>query len=104
MILRRPTAALAAMLCLAAWSAQAAVTVTVADGEYRVKADAYEGRFRQQNVNHNVLERSRQLPGYEWSANNTYNHRDSNTSAYGQGTSGDEDRVVLVTAHWVMDQ
>lgn len=68
------------------------------------KADAYEGRFRQQNVNHNVLERSRQLPGYEWSANNTYNHRDSNTSAYGQGTSGDEDRVVLVTAHWVMDQ
>lgn len=41
-MIRRPTAALTVMLCLSAWSAQAAVTVTVAEGEYRVKADAYE--------------------------------------------------------------
>lgn len=68
------------------------------------KPDSYEGRFRQQNANHNALERSRQIPGFEWSANNTYTRRDSSTSAFGRGTAGDEDRVVLVTAHWIMDQ
>ncbi|HCL74652.1 MAG TPA: prepilin-type cleavage/methylation domain-containing protein [Pseudomonas sp.] len=68
------------------------------------KADAYEGRFRQQNANANVLQPSRQMPGYEWNANNTYTSRDSHPSAYGRGTSSEQDRVVLVTAHWVMDQ
>lgn len=68
------------------------------------KADSYEGRFRQQNANHNALERSRQIPGFEWSANNTYTRRDSNASSFGGGSAGDEDRVVLLTAHWIMDQ
>ena len=68
------------------------------------KADAYEGRFRQQNANANVLERSRQLPGDEWSANNSYSSRDPNPTAFGQGAFSEQDSVVLVTAHWVMDQ
>ena len=68
------------------------------------RADAHEGRFRQQNANANVLQPSRQIPGYEWDANNTYSSGDSHPSAYGRGTSSEQDRVVLVTAHWVMDQ
>ena len=68
------------------------------------KPDAYEGRFRQQNANTNVLERSRHIPGYEWEANNSYTNADSNPSAFGEGASSGEERVVLVTAHWVMDQ
>lgn len=71
------------------------------------KADALEGRFRQQNSNVNATERSAQVPGHEWLANNTYSADGVDPTAMsgrGRGESRDEDRVVLVTAHWLMDQ
>lgn len=71
------------------------------------KPDALEGRFRQQNANVNSTQRSAQAPGHEWLANNTYaaNGADPSTNlGRGRGESLDEDRVVLVTAHWLMDQ
>ncbi|MDB5942693.1 MAG: hypothetical protein JWQ13_2259 [Ramlibacter sp.] len=71
------------------------------------KADAMEGRFRQQNSNPNTTQRSANAPGHEWLANNTYavNGADPTTMlGRGRGESLDEDRVVLITAHWQMDQ
>lgn len=71
------------------------------------KADALEGRFRQQNAGINTTQRSVGVPGHEWLANNTYsiNGADPTTMlGRGRGESQDEDRVVLVTAHWLMDQ
>lgn len=71
------------------------------------KADALEGRFRQQNQHSNVTQRSAQMPGHEWLANNTYSVNGSDPSAMlgrDRGESLNEDRVVLVTAHWQMDQ
>jgi len=44
------------------------------------------------------------LPGVEWGANNTFQEDDANATADGTGDNQDEDRVFLVTAHWVMDQ
>lgn len=72
------------------------------------KADALEGRFRAQNSGNNSAELSSQRPGHEWAANNTF----ALGQAPGVGTAGgqgagqnrDEDRVILLTAHWVMDQ
>lgn len=68
------------------------------------KADALEGRFRQQNSNSNLTEGSSQMPGHEWLANNTYAQGGTEPTARGRGESRDEDRVALVTAHWLMDQ
>jgi len=69
------------------------------------KADALEGRFRQQNMRPNSEQTSNQRPGYEWGANNTYSATDDTApTAQGRGVSRDEDRVVLVTGHWAMDQ
>ncbi len=72
------------------------------------KPDALEGRFRIQNSAVNDNEPTRQQPGHEWLANNTMqqgapagivanNGKDA-------GRNRDEDRVILLTAHWVMDQ
>lgn len=69
------------------------------------KPDALEGRFRQQNANLNDTEPSSQKPGIEWGSNNTYAQSEQGTTtAEGVGRDKDEDRVSLVTAHWVMDQ
>lgn len=69
------------------------------------KPDALEGRFRQQNSASNNTEVSSQRPGTEWGTNNTYAQTEAGaTSAQGLGRDKDEDRVSLVTAHWVMDQ
>jgi hypothetical protein len=71
------------------------------------KADALEGRFRQQNINANTTQRSAQMPGHEWLANNTFSANGNDPTALlglGRGESLDEDRVVLLTAHWTMDQ
>lgn len=71
------------------------------------KADALEGRFRQQNRASNSTQRSAQMPGHEWLANNTFavNGLDpSSMLGRGRGESLDENRVVLLTAHWQMDQ
>jgi prepilin-type N-terminal cleavage/methylation domain-containing protein len=71
------------------------------------KADALEGRFRQQNVETNTTQRSVQTPGHEWLANNTFAVNGADPTIMlgrGRGESQDEDRVVLITAHWQMDQ
>ncbi|MDR1530152.1 MAG: prepilin-type N-terminal cleavage/methylation domain-containing protein [Burkholderiales bacterium] len=69
------------------------------------KADALEGRFRQQDDRLNTQELSSQRPGREWSANNTYAQDDAvYQTADGRGNNRDEDRVVLLTAQWIMEQ
>jgi prepilin-type N-terminal cleavage/methylation domain-containing protein len=69
------------------------------------KADALEGRFRQQDARSNAQEISSQQPGMEWSANNTFSQDEgAKQSADDLGGNRDEDRVVLLTAQWIMDQ
>jgi len=73
------------------------------------KPDALEGRFRQQNAASNDSEQSSQRPGVQWASNNTYRQPDQgastqNQTALGSGENKDEDRVALLTAHWIMDQ
>lgn len=69
------------------------------------KADALEGRFRQQDERLNSSEPSSQQPGREWSANNTIDiNEGAFQSAEATGRNRDEDRVVLLTAHWAMNQ
>lgn len=69
------------------------------------KPDALEGRFRQQDARFNLVEGSSNQPGYEWVANNTYGlGQTASPTARGTGQRRDEDRVVLLTAHWLMDQ
>jgi hypothetical protein len=68
------------------------------------KPDAMEGRFRQQNSGTNDGEISSQAPGIEWQANNTYRQDEGSLTATGTGENKDENRVALLTAHWVMDQ
>lgn len=68
------------------------------------KPDALEGRFRQQDAHPNSTQTSSQQPGYEWKANNTYTQDGLIPSAAGAGENRNEDRVVLLTAHWIMDQ
>jgi prepilin-type N-terminal cleavage/methylation domain-containing protein len=69
------------------------------------KADALEGRFRQQDARNNAVEVSSQQPGQEWSANNTFGQEESaKQAADAIGGNRDEDRVVLLTAQWIMDQ
>lgn len=69
------------------------------------KADALEGRFRQQDARLNSQELSSQRPGREWNANNTFAlNNDMPSSAEETGANRDEDRVILLTAQWVMNQ
>jgi prepilin-type N-terminal cleavage/methylation domain-containing protein len=69
------------------------------------KADALEGRFRQQDSRLNSSEPSSQRPGREWSANNTIGISEGAfQSAEATGLNRDEDRIVLLTAHWIMNQ
>ena len=70
------------------------------------KADAIGGRFRQQNQDSNST-RSAPMQGHEWLGNNTYSINGADPSSMlgrGRGESQTEDRVMLVTAHWQMDQ
>jgi prepilin-type N-terminal cleavage/methylation domain-containing protein len=81
------------------------------------KADALEGRFRQQDARHNSNETSSQAPGMEWRANNTFSqdggvsegNSEGKEDAYlsdgdAMGSNRDEDRVKLLTAQWAMEQ
>lgn len=68
------------------------------------KPDALEGRFRAQDARMNSSEPSHQQPGHEWEANNTFANAEAAPTATGVGQNRDEDRIVLRTAHWVMDQ
>lgn len=60
------------------------------------KADAREGMFRQQGVGNDTAG----LPGVEWSTWNTVNFGDTTNTQ----TNLDEDQVIVVTAHYKMNQ
>lgn len=69
------------------------------------KPDALEGRFRQQNNAQNSGNATSQQAGIEWAANNTFEQGGAgNATATGTGDNQDENRVILLTAHWLMDQ
>ena len=75
------------------------------------KPDAREGRFRIQNPASNTAGHLGNTPGDQWAANNTIARAGdiatgpgSEANAQVSGRTLDEDRVVLVTAHWSMDQ
>lgn len=78
------------------------------------KPDSREGRFRiQGRIAHSVATDANG-PGTQWEANNTIRSviQGADGTAVGAGSSGatttglqyDEDRVVLLTAHWTMTQ
>lgn len=69
------------------------------------KPDAREGRFRIQNSATNSSGHTGNEPGVEWPGNNTFSQdQRSEATATGAGRELDEDRVMLVTAQWIMDQ
>ncbi|NQY26813.1 MAG: prepilin-type N-terminal cleavage/methylation domain-containing protein [Piscirickettsiaceae bacterium] len=68
------------------------------------KPDSIEGRFRQQNVDINTGSVTSQQPGVEWAANNTYKFSEGAPASDTTGDNQDENRVILMTAHWAMDQ
>ena len=70
------------------------------------KPDAIEGRFRQQDAALNTGgENTSQQPGVEWRANSTFKvGEEATATSDGEGDNQDENRVVLLTAHWQMDQ
>lgn len=70
------------------------------------KPDAREGRFRIQNAALNTAGHNGNAPGDLWSGNNTValSEGASLANANTDGRKLDEDRVVLVTAHWAMEQ
>lgn len=67
------------------------------------KIDAREGLFRQQNNALNTIGTSGR-PGYEWVGNNTYRQDGITPTVNGTGENRDEDDIVLVTAHYKMNQ
>jgi len=70
------------------------------------KPDAREGRFRIQDAASNLEGHMGNAPGDLWSGNNTVSTHEqaSLENANANGRTLDEDRVVLVTAHWAMEQ
>jgi prepilin-type N-terminal cleavage/methylation domain-containing protein len=69
------------------------------------KPDSIEGRFRQQDVVLNAgNSNTSQQPGVEWAGNNTFKADEVNAAAKTEGDNQDENRVILLTAHWAMDQ
>lgn len=75
------------------------------------KADSREGRFRIQNASLNTAGHVANAPGGQWEANNTQGFTEANSTGPTNPNAGttngrtlDEDRVVLLTAHWAMDQ
>ncbi len=76
------------------------------------KPDAREGRFRIQNSTLNVSNHNGNAPGDLWAGNNTIGRGTEAAPTAGptggraelNGRTLDEDRIVLVTAHWSMDQ
>lgn len=75
------------------------------------KPDAREGRFRMQNAGLNAANHTANAPGDQWAANNTMGFAEAGNAGPGNeanaeknGRTLDEDRVVLLTAHWAMDQ
>lgn len=68
------------------------------------KPDAIEGRFRQQTTTANTAT-TNNVAGTQWAGNNTFDSSQTATATpVGTGTNLDENQIVLVTAHWTMDQ
>jgi hypothetical protein len=67
------------------------------------KADAREGRFRQQSLDVNTVGIAGRA-GVEWGANNTFRQGGQEPTSGLIGSNRDEDRVILVTAHFKMNQ
>lgn len=68
------------------------------------KPDATEGRFRQQSILAPAGPGAAGgVPGVQWVGDNTIEVTQG-AVAQGTGSNQDEDRVILLTAHWVMDQ
>lgn len=69
------------------------------------KPDAQEGRLRIQNAGLNTSNHTGNAPGIQWAGNNTWAQSERGTAtAAATGRTLDEDRVMLMTAHWAMDQ
>lgn len=77
------------------------------------KPDSREGRFRIQNSALNTTDHKANAPGTQWEANNTKAWSEGSatpdpgstgSAATTAGRTMDEDRVVLLTAHWIMEQ
>lgn len=90
------------------------------------KPDSREGRFRIQARPAHTDAAQANAPGTQWEANNTQgvniantgsdskmnandtrqtiNNTSGNTGGTAAGRTYDEDRVILLTAHWIMDQ
>ncbi|QOC22182.1 type II secretion system protein [Wenzhouxiangella sp. AB-CW3] len=75
------------------------------------QADAREGRFRIQNEGQRSDEAGgANQPGHQWAANVTHSQNhfvvdpDEPANAIATGRAFNEDEVVLLTAHWRMDQ
>jgi len=65
------------------------------------KADAREGMFRQLDVENGTPRQ----PGVEWKGNNTYDYANAASGAHNTyGAKKDEDQVMLVVAHYKMNQ
>lgn len=64
------------------------------------KADAQEGMFRWATVANGTAGAA----GVEWPGNNTYAYGAGSPSAAGSGTNQDESQVMVLTAHYKMNQ
>lgn len=66
------------------------------------KPDAREGMFRMAGVEHTGTNPTN-APGVEWAGNNTYAHGATGAAAT-NGAKQDEDQVMVLTAHYKMNQ
>ncbi len=64
------------------------------------KADAREGMFRMAGIDNGVGN----VPGAEWEGNNNIGYGAAKPSATGAGTAQDEQQVMVLTAHYKMNQ
>lgn len=64
------------------------------------KPDAQEGMFRMAGIANGTANG----PGVEWSGNNTYAHGATGAAGAGNGARQDEAQVMVLTAHYKMNQ
>ncbi len=68
------------------------------------KPDAREGRFRLRGITQLTDGTQSNVPGVEWSANNTYGRGATGMTDVGAGNTRDEEQVVTLTAIYKMNQ
>lgn len=75
------------------------------------KPDARQGRFRIQNSASNTTDPRGNAPGDQWEGNNTFSQAQAGLTGPGNtaaaistGQNLDENRVVLLTAQWAMEE